>query len=319
MPKRRGPPNRGRREPKASVNLRVRSVNLAPLFDLKPSDALAHNISLSSRVSLSGNKLTFEDLDSAISGSRLRGHMAMSLDDEKNVEGEVGLDSLDLAPAFALVVGAAGRDAVEPLGFGLLKGWRGRIGFQALRGALPGGGELRPVSGAVKSDGQSLTFDAIKGHIGGGEASATIDARRAAMESRSNARVQLSGVDGAALRYRALAMPAGRTSMQMTLASEGRSASALTGALSGSGTVTLESARHRRARSARLRAAIRASDTGQATDDARLRQIVEPVLSAGALSVAVGANSIHRQGWPASRRCDHARCRGRTRDRLGWI
>ena len=50
------------------------------------------------------------------------------------------------------------------------------------------------------------------------------------------------GVDGAALRYRALAMPAGRASMQMTLASQGRSASALTGALSGSGTVTLESA-----------------------------------------------------------------------------
>ena len=32
-------------------------------------------------------------------------------------------------------------------------------------------------------------------------------------------------------------------------------------------------------------AAIRASDNGQATDDARLRQIVEPVLSAGALTV----------------------------------
>jgi large subunit ribosomal protein L24 len=33
-------------------------------------------------------------------------------------------------------------------------------------------------------------------------------------------------------------------------------------------------------------AAIRASDNGQATDDARLRQIVEPVLSGGTLSVA---------------------------------
>ena len=55
-------------EPKASVNLKVRSVNLAPLFDLKPSDALAQNISLSSRVSLAGNKLTFDDLDSAIVG-----------------------------------------------------------------------------------------------------------------------------------------------------------------------------------------------------------------------------------------------------------
>ena len=273
-------------EPKANVNLKVRSVNLAPLFDLKPSDALAQNISLSSRVSLAGNKLTFDDLDSAMPGSRLRGRMALTLDDERNVEGEVGLDTLDLAPAFALAIGSAGHDAAEPLGAGLLKGWRGRVAFQALRGALPGGGELRPVSGTVKSDGQSLTFDAIKGAIGGGEATANIDAKPAANGIALNARVQLSGVDGAALRYRALAMPAGRASMQMTLASQGRSASALAGALSGSGIVTLESARIAGLDPRAFDVAIRASDDGQATDDAKLRQIVEPVLSAGALPVA---------------------------------
>ena len=272
-------------EPKASVNLRVRSVDLAPLFDLKPSDTSAQNISLSSRVSLLGNRLTFDDLDSAISGSRLRGRVALTLDDEKDVEGEVGLDALDLAPAFALAMGAAGHDAAEPLGSGLLKGWRGRIAFQALRGALPGGGELRPVSGTVRSDGQSLTFDAIKGGIGGGEASANIDAKQSASGIALNARVQFSGVDGAALRCRGLAMPAGRASMQMTLASQGRSASALTGALSGSGTVTLESARIAGLDPRAFDAAIRASDGGQATDDIKLRQIVDPVLSAGALSV----------------------------------
>jgi large subunit ribosomal protein L24 len=272
-------------EPKASVNLRLRSVNLAPLLDLKPSETLAQNISLSSRVSLVGSKLTFDDLDSAIAGSRLRGRVALTLDDEKNVEGEVGLETLDLAPAFALAIGAAGHDAAEPLGSGLLKGWRGRIAFQALRGALPGGGELRPISGTVKSDGQSVTFDALKGKIGGGEATANVDFKQSANGIALNARVQLSGVDGAALRYRGLAMPAGRTSMQMTLASQGRSASALAGALSGSGTVMLESVSVAGLNPRAFDAAIRASDNGQAIDDIRLRQIVEPVLSAGALSV----------------------------------
>jgi AsmA-like C-terminal region/AsmA family len=272
-------------EPKASVSLSVRNVNLAPLFDLKSSDALAQNISLSSRASLAGNKLTFDDLDGAIAGSRLRGRLASTLGDEKNVEGEVGLEALDLAPAFALAIGAAGHDAAGPLGSGLLKGWRGRVAFQALRGTLPGGGELRPVSGIVKSDGQSLTFDAIKGGIGGGEASANIDAKQTANGIALNARVQLSGVDGAALRYRSLAIPAGRTSLQMTLASQGRSASALTGALSGSGTVTLESARVAGLDPRAFDVAIRASDEGRATDDIKLRQIVEPALSAGALSV----------------------------------
>jgi len=166
-----------------------------------------------------------------------------------------------------------------------VQGWRGRIAFQALRGSLPGGGELRPVSGIVKGDGQSLTFDAIKGGIGGGEATANLDARQTANGISLNARVQLAGVDGAALRYRGLAMPAGRASMQMTLTSEGRSASALTGALSGSGTVTLESARVAGLDPRAFYAAIRASDNGQATDDIRLRQIVEPALWAGALQV----------------------------------
>jgi uncharacterized protein involved in outer membrane biogenesis len=272
--------------PKASVNLKVRSVNLAPLFGLKLSDTLTQNIGLSSHVSLAGDKLTFGDLDSAIAGSRLRGRVALTLDEARSVEGEVGLDALDLAPVFALAIGSAGHDAAEPLGAGLLKGWRGRLAFQALRGALPGGAELRPVSGIVKSDGQSLTFESLKGGIGGGEANANIDVKQGANGIALNARVQLAGVDGAALHYRALAMPAGHVSLQMTLASQGRSASALTGALSGSGIVTLESAAIAGLDPRAFEAAIRASDSGQATDDVKLRKIVEPVLSAGALPVA---------------------------------
>src|SRR4029078_10007174 len=99
-----------------------------------------------------------------------------------------------------------------------------------------------------------------------------------------NASIQLSGVDGTALRYRNLAMPAGRASMQLTLTSQGRSAQALTGALSGSGSVTLDSARIAGLDPHAFEVAVRASDSGQSKDDARLKQIVEPVLSAGALS-----------------------------------
>jgi uncharacterized protein involved in outer membrane biogenesis len=273
-------------EPTARVNFAARSVNLAPLFGLKPSHALAENISLSSHISLVGNRLTFDDLDSTISGSRLRGHVVVGLDDDKNVDGEIGLDTLALAPAFALAIGAAGHDAAEPLNAGLTKGWRGRVAFQALRGSLPGGGELQPVSGMVRSDGQSLTFEDIKGKIGGGEAIVNMDARQSASGIALNARVQFGGVDGGALRYRALAMPAGRASMQATLASEGRSASALIGALSGSGSVTLQSAKVAGLDPRAFEVAVRASDNGQATDDTRLREIVEPALEAGALSVA---------------------------------
>jgi hypothetical protein len=271
---------------KASLNLKVRNADLGPLLDLKPTDTLAQNIALTSRVSLADNRLNFDDLDSTVAGSRLRGRVAVAFGDEKSIEGEIGLDQLALAPAFALAIGAAGHDPAEPLGAGLVKGWRGKIAFQALRGLLPGGSELQPVSGVVRSDGQSLTFDAIKGRIGGGEASATIDSRQSANGIAMNASVQLSGVDGTALRYRNLAMPAGRASLQMTLASQGRSASALSGALTGSGTVTLESAKITGLDPRAFDAAVRASDSGQVKDDARLKQVVEPALAAGVLSIA---------------------------------
>ncbi|MBV8921974.1 AsmA family protein [Bradyrhizobium sp.] len=271
---------------KANVGLRVRSVNLAPLFGLKTAEAAAQNIRLFSHVSLLGNKLTFEDLDSIAAGSRLRGHLALSLGEEKQVDGEVGLDTLDLAPVFGLAIGAAGRDAGEPLAGGLMKGWRGKVAFQSLRGTLPGGIELRPVGGTLTGDGQSLVLDNVKAGIAGGEMTASLDARPGANGISLNARLELANADGAALRYRALKMPAGRVSGQMTLTTQGRSASALTGALSASGVVTLNSTSIAGLDPHAFETAIRASDAGQVTDDNRLRQIVDPALSGGSLSVA---------------------------------
>jgi large subunit ribosomal protein L24 len=276
-------------EPKANVGLRVRNANLAPLFGIGSSENSLQKVNLSSRVTLSGNRLTFDDLDGTASGSRLRGHLAITLDQERSVEGEVGLDALDLAPAFEVAIGAAGHDAAEALTSGLLSGWRGRVAFQALRGVLPGGTEVRPISGMIKSDGQSLTLDGLRGGIGGGEMTASIDARNSAKDSANglslNARVELARVDATALRYGDLAMPKGRASLQMAISSQGRSVAALTGALAGNGTLTLESAEIAGLNPRAFEIAIRASDGGQVTDDMRLRQLVEPALSAGALVI----------------------------------
>ena len=150
----------------------------------------------------------------------------------------------------------------------------------------PAAANSRPVSGAIKSDGQSLTFEQLKGNIGGGEASATIDARPDPNGIIINSRLDFSGVDGTALRYRGLKMPSGRSSLQMTLMSRGRSVAALAGALSGSGTMTLESASIAGLDPRAFDVAIRASDAGQPTDDVHLKQIVAPVLAAGNLPVA---------------------------------
>jgi large subunit ribosomal protein L24 len=271
---------------KADLSLTVRRVDFGPLLHLKPSDTRAQNVSLSSHVTLAGGKLTFNNLDSTVAGTRMRGRVAVNLGAENVFEGEVGMDTLDLAPAFVFAAGAAGHDPKEPLSGGLLDGWRGQVTFQALRGVLPGGVELQPLSGIVKSDGQSLTFDAMKGKIGGGDATSRVNLRQTADGVALSADVQFKNVDGPALHYAALSMPAGRMSAQMTFASQGRSASALIGALSGNGLVSIEHASIAGLDPRVFDAAIGARDGGQAPDDVKLRQVVEQSLSASPLSVA---------------------------------
>jgi hypothetical protein len=271
---------------KANLNLRVRTANLAPLVGLKSQDPTAQNVRLFGRLGLSGNRLTLDDLDGLAGGAKLRGHLAVTLDGDKQVDGEINLDTLDIPAVFALGIGAAGHDAAEPLGAGLLNGWQGRVAFQAASGKLRGGVELRQVAGAIKNDGQALTLEDLKGKLGGGDVTATADARPGRNGLSVSGRLELSGVDGNALHYRGLKVPSGHVAAQMTLASEGRSAQALTSALSGNGTVTLDKMSIAGLDPRAFEIALKAADAGQVADDTKLRQIVEPALAAGSLNVA---------------------------------
>ena len=270
---------------KAAIKLAIRRADLAPLLGLKPGDPTLQAVSLSSRVTVTGDKIALGDMDGVIAGARLRGNLALTLGDTTGIAGDIGLDRIDIAPALGFAIGSAGRDASEPLGRGALQNWRGQVSFQALRGLLPGGVELRQLGGVIKGNGQSLTVTGIKGSLGNGNVTADIDARTGLLGLALNAQVQMTDVDGTALRYRALAMPAARTALKMTLSAQGRSASALSGGLSGDGLLTLSNARIAGLDPAAFDAAVRASDAGQATDDDKLRQVVEPVLAAGALVV----------------------------------
>lgn len=273
-------------KPKATASLVIRNANLAPLLGGVASDAAMKNMALKTRVSLDGDRVELRDLDSTVAGSRVRGRVAFGLGDDKAIDGEVGMDRLDLAPAFGYAIGVHGRSAEEPLRTNIVSGWTGRVTFQALRGILPGGLELQQVGGIIRGDGRALTFDAIKGTLGGGTTQADIDVRQSADGLAVNGRFGLSGVDGSALRYRGLSMPQGKTSLQMTLAGQGRSESALVGGLFGNGVVTLENARIVGLDAGVFDIATRASDSGQVRDDARLRQIVEPILAKGAVTIA---------------------------------
>ena len=269
----------------ADLVLKLQGANIAPLLGLDASSPLARDASLSSHVTRNGDKIQFGDVDASVAGTRLRGRVGLTLGDNGGFDGELGMDKLDLPQAFALLIGAAGRDKGAPLGNSMLEGWRGKIDFEALRGALPAGLELQPVSGVLKSEGQSIAINALKGRIGGGEARADLDARQTADGLALSGNMQLDGVDSAALRYRGLTMPSGKTSMRMSFASQGRSIAALTGALTGSGTLTIDGARIAGLNPDVFDLAIKASDAGKIANEDQLRQIVAPELQRGGLAI----------------------------------
>ncbi|MBV9066786.1 MAG: hypothetical protein JO004_13610, partial [Methylobacteriaceae bacterium] len=182
---------------KANVSLKLRRVNVAPLLSVKPTDSAVQNVGLFAHISLAGKTIGVDDVDGVVAGSRLRGHLTFTLGEPNEVDGELGVDAIALAPAIAVAIGASGHSAEEPLRDGLFRGWRGHVGFEALNATLPGGIELRPLGGNVKSDGQSLQLEGLKGKIGGGDASGSFEARSNASGIALNGRIELAGVDGA--------------------------------------------------------------------------------------------------------------------------
>lgn len=260
-------------QPTATASLKARRLDLGPLLDLKSAAMTA----LSSRVVAAGHTLTFDDLDAAFGGSHARGRFAISRD-PLSVDGSLTMDTLDLGAAARIAFGAAERDSGEPFGRGWLQGWRGNLGFEAARALLPGGTELTNLTGTLRSDGTSLVFYGVRSGLGAGTGVANIEVKRDAGNTSLHAQLQLSGVNGDALKYRNLSMPNGKASLRMTVTSEGRSPAALSNALSGEGVLTLEKAPLRGLDPAVFDVAVQASDAGLLMDDSRLAAIVGPAL-----------------------------------------
>lgn len=240
---------------------------------------------LTASLTITDDKFSLTGIDGKAGTSPMKGSLAMTRGDDTNVSGDLTFDSLDLGPLTAAALGGAGRANTEPLETGWLQGWRGKIAFRAVRAALPGGTVLNDLGGVLRHDGTSLFADDLKAGLGGGEVIGSMQATRGTSNTSVRAQIQAKGADGNALKYRALALPGGKASVQATLSSEGRSLAALSNALSGSGVVTLENARIAGLDAAVFDTALRAADIA-VLNDARLRTIIEPQLAQGALAIS---------------------------------
>lgn len=262
-----------------TLGVALRRADLAPWLGMTlPVDGLTANLIVTD------DKFSIADLSGKAGDTQVKGRLAVTRADETSLDGDLVFDSLDLAPLTVAAVGGGGRATADPLGRGWLQGWRGRIAFRAARASLPGGTVMNDVAGVLRHDGTSLFADDLKASVGGGEANARLQATRGASTTSVSAQIQARNANGDALRYRALAVPEGKATLQMSLASEGRSLAALSNALSGNGVLTLEGARIAGLDAGVFDTALRAADIA-VLNDTRLRAIVEPVLAQGTLAV----------------------------------
>ena len=224
-------------EPKKRMfDLKVRRAALAPW--LKPQQTVGD---LSSRLVVTSEAFALENFSGKLGAASVKGNLSLTRQGEQNLTGAVETETLDMQALTAWMLGADERAATDPLAQGLI-GWRGSVALKAGRAVLPGGMDLAAVSGTMRGDGSSISFDDVQGTVGGGTASLSAAIKRGPSETAIDAGLKLEDADAAALKYRGLRLPPGKASMRMTLATRGRSAAALRNALSGNGVLTLTGA-----------------------------------------------------------------------------
>lgn len=270
-------------EAASTIAVAARKLDLAPLFDVAPGRLPL--TAATSRLTLSGQELSLDDVDATVSGARVRGRVVFKRGKSPEFHGEFGTERLDLATAIAMATGALGRGLDEPLGRAPCAGMSGNIELQTPRGIGPGGLEIKALSGTLRCDGASLSLGA-KGTIGGGEAAGELTAQSGGEGVGLDAHLQLSGVDGSSLSWRGLAPPAGKTALQLTLSGRGRTAGVISGALSGGGTWSIERAKIGGLDPAAFDAVVAASDAGKINGDGALRDMTSRALKGAPLPVA---------------------------------
>jgi len=266
-------------QPKKQVfDLNVRRAALAPW--LKPQQAVSE---LSSRLVATDGAFSLENFSGKLGAAPVKGNLSVSRQGEQNLTGNIETDALDMQGLTALMLGADDRAATDPLAHGLI-GWRGSVAVKAEKAMLPGGMETGAVSGTVRGDAASISFDNVKAVVGGGAATLSAAIKRSPSETTIDASLKLEQADASALRYRGLQLPPGKASVRMTLATRGRSGAALRNALSGNGVLTLTNAQLPALDVAAFDAAEKASDDPAARN--AMESVVASALDRAPLPVA---------------------------------
>lgn len=225
------------------------SVAAEALGRLTPGGAAKLPASMTGRVFVSGDELRFEDMSGEFAGTKFAGRLTTPLDPAKPADGALRIDELPLSALAALGLapeGAAAADARSTwsgVAFGPspVRGLSARLDIKATRMPIFGSHVAADASFVLRLKSNGISAEEVEAGLDGGRLTGGLSLTRAQSDATFGLSLRLDGArverlvgltdDASPLK--------GAATLQIEGQATGRSLSALAGAFTGAGSMTL--------------------------------------------------------------------------------
>ena len=281
---------------KANLDL---SIAATDVLALRHADATPAPVSVKTKIVLAGDNLAFRDFTVNLAGSAVRGQLGLVLGQPIRVDGRIAAEMIDVPTVIASAIGMPAQSAaptlsrwpVEPFVANPFAGLEGKIPFYAVRATLAPGTAAQQVRGTVRFDPSGIAIEDGEGNLAEGRLLLQADVHHEPTGLHAHAQISLANADMAVLSG-VSSRASGRLTVQMEADASGLSPATLVGALSGTGTISVEGAQFGGLDPAAIDAAIQSVDRGLPVEQTKISDIVSGALEAGRLNVASATGAI---------------------------
>jgi uncharacterized protein involved in outer membrane biogenesis len=286
---------------RATATLRVASADLRPTLT-GPAAGSSLPLQMTSRVTIAGEAMAFENIDAKLAGSGIRGRIAVDGASPRRIDGRIESDAADVPVLLArgiglqpqtAATGAAWSWSSEPFVNGLLGKFIGKVALKFARARVLGQFAARELNATLRFGKDDLALEDVAGTLAGGRLSGGIAFRSGENGLTTHARISLARADIATLLSTA-ARPPVTGSLDLTAETEGTGLSpiALVGSLKGSGKILLSNGQLAGLDSRSFEAITRAVDQGLPIEAGRISVLVGKSLDGGQLSLKRAESTV---------------------------
>jgi len=260
--------------------------------------SIAVPVTLATRVAIDGDRITLDRLNGKIAGAAVKGRLAFVAGQPTRVDGRIEADALDSAAVIAAALGATPAPrgtswSPEPFLRGPFADLEGDVEFTVSRASFGAGIIGRQLRGIARLEPSAIALENVEGTLGEGRLAALAKFHNTPSGLAAEARLSLANADLSALMPRnALGQVAGQVTLELAVQGTGLSPAALVGALSGTGTATVDSLQISGFDPRAIESALRAAERGVSLDVVRIGDVVRTALDAGRLNVPAMSGAI---------------------------